>query len=469
MAPWPGVTEPLSLLDPDPVAPDSANITDSDLILTRLREQIATGTQDADALLGAIAIAAQTMTDATGAALGMRRDGSVACVGRSGETAPALGARLSEDSGISGACLRQGRIQRCDDTASDPRVDAEVCRDLGLRSIAAVPIRSRLETVGILEVFSTSARAFTDQHLAHLSSLAELADVAGTKAIVDAPSPESMSPAVDLVSQPFPPISSSLGTVKAFLAKPLWRYLAVGGGVAVLALFSFATWRMWGELKSRDEAKPIIREAPTPVATASETALPDVRLSSKPSPRGTGSAETASKSLSKGGVVQAARIEAEPDDGLIRNIAVESSSNSKGAGSARVGKASTEDASASDPPQVAMVSSPGESLHGIFADQTLLPSLSPPLSQGVVPLALERQVMPSYPSNARMLRLEGKVLLRAVVSGEGKITQVKTVSGHPILAKAATDAVRQWRYRPALLNGVPTPIETDITLNFKLP
>src|SRR5262249_54169041 len=99
MSPWPGVKEPLPFpaptaveFKPEPVELKAPNITDAELILTRLREQIAVGTQDPDVLLGTIAVAAQAMTDASGAALGVRRDGTVACVGRSGETAPALGA-----------------------------------------------------------------------------------------------------------------------------------------------------------------------------------------------------------------------------------------------------------------------------------------------------------------------------------------------------------------------------------------
>src|SRR3954462_7203422 len=122
ISPWPGVTEPLSFPAPAPVVSQPENITDSELILIRLREQIAAKTQDTDVLLGAIAIAAQAMTDATGAALGIRRDGTVTCVGRSGETAPALGAKLSENSGLSGECLRSGRSQRCDNIETDSRV-----------------------------------------------------------------------------------------------------------------------------------------------------------------------------------------------------------------------------------------------------------------------------------------------------------------------------------------------------------
>ena len=77
--------------------------------------------------------------------------------------------------------------------------------------------------------------------------------------------------------------------------------------------------------------------------------------------------------------------------------------------------------------------------------------------------------MPSYPRQALTLRREGAVVTRATVSANGQVSQVKVLSGDPILAQAAIDAIRQWHYHPALLNGVPTQSETDITLNFKLP
>ncbi len=472
MPPWPGVTEPLSFPGPHSTAPQQENILDLDLILSRLRDQIAAGTQDPDALLGAIAIAAQALTDATGAALGMRRDGTVSCVGRSGETAPALGARLSENAGISGACLRSGRIQRCDDTETDLRVDAEVCRHLGLGSIAAVPIRSRLETVGILEVFSTSARAFTDDHLAHLSSLAELADAASARINGHAAAPESASPGVEANPTPDLPVLSSPPIRKNVLRKPVWRYFATAGGVALLGFFSFASWRMWTELKSRNESKPPVAQSPAPVAAGAENQFANAPLViPKPTPEQIAPPDASKKGAHQGGVVQAASVEAELDDGLIRSISTDSSTPAKVA--SPLGNSNTKptekDASANTPPQVAMVTSPDQSLHGILVGNTALPRLSPPVSQGVVPLVLEHKVIPTYPSDARTMRLAGTVVLRAIVSEEGRISQVEPVSGEPILARAAMEAVRQWRYRPALLNGKPTPIETNITLNFKLP
>src|SRR5437660_1180504 len=151
---------------------------DAGAVFFALRDAIASGTSDLDVVLGAIAEAAQALTLAGGTALAMQRDGQVVCLGRSGETAPELGARLSIDSGISGECLRTGRTLRCDDTQKDYRADPEVCRQMGLRSIAAVPLRGRHGIVGVLEAFSTRPGAFAEEHMNYLSRLAELAETA---------------------------------------------------------------------------------------------------------------------------------------------------------------------------------------------------------------------------------------------------------------------------------------------------
>jgi len=67
------------------------------------------------------------------------------------------------------------------------------------------------------------------------------------------------------------------------------------------------------------------------------------------------------------------------------------------------------------------------------------------------------------------MRIEGTVELTTTISKTGEITHVKVVSGEAQLAKAAVDAVKQWKYKPYLLNGEPVDIETQITVNFKLP
>ena len=81
------------------------------------------------------------------------------CVASAGPDAPSHGARLQVDSGFSGECVRKGKLLRCDDTETDSRVDREICRVLGIRSIIAIPIRRVDTVIGLLEVFSSNAGA----------------------------------------------------------------------------------------------------------------------------------------------------------------------------------------------------------------------------------------------------------------------------------------------------------------------
>ena len=91
------------------------------------------------------------------------------------------------------------------------------------------------------------------------------------------------------------------------------------------------------------------------------------------------------------------------------------------------------------------------------------------ISQGVSQGLLLKKVQPIYPKNALFMRVEGSVELVATISKTGDISHVKVVSGDSQLTRAATDAVKQWKYKPYLLNGEPVEIQTQITINFKLP
>ena len=91
------------------------------------------------------------------------------------------------------------------------------------------------------------------------------------------------------------------------------------------------------------------------------------------------------------------------------------------------------------------------------------------ISQGVSQGLILKRVQPVYPEQARQMRVEGKVELQANISKSGSITGVKQLSGDPLLGRAATDAVRQWKYKPYFLNGEPIEIQTQITVIFKLP
>ncbi len=91
------------------------------------------------------------------------------------------------------------------------------------------------------------------------------------------------------------------------------------------------------------------------------------------------------------------------------------------------------------------------------------------ISQGVSRGLMIKKVQPIYPKNALFMRIEGAVELMATISKSGDISQVKVLSGDAQLTAAAIDAVKQWKYRPYLLNGEPVEIQTQVTINFKLP
>jgi periplasmic protein TonB len=91
------------------------------------------------------------------------------------------------------------------------------------------------------------------------------------------------------------------------------------------------------------------------------------------------------------------------------------------------------------------------------------------VSQGVSQGLLLKKVQPAYPANALRMRTEGVVKLMATVGKTGSVTTVKVVSGDALLTQSALDAVKQWKYKPYLLNGSPIEIQTEVTINFKLP
>ena len=90
------------------------------------------------------------------------------------------------------------------------------------------------------------------------------------------------------------------------------------------------------------------------------------------------------------------------------------------------------------------------------------------VSSGVSTGLLIKKVTPVYPPLARQARIQGSVVLQAEISKEGTIQNLQLISGHAMLAPAAIDAVKQWRYKPYLLNGEPVAVETQVVVNFSL-
>jgi periplasmic protein TonB len=90
------------------------------------------------------------------------------------------------------------------------------------------------------------------------------------------------------------------------------------------------------------------------------------------------------------------------------------------------------------------------------------------VSGGVIQGLLIRKIPPNYPPLARQARIQGTVILQAEISKDGAIQNLRLISGHPMLAPAAIEAVKQWKYKPYILNGEPVEVETQVTVNFTL-
>ena len=81
---------------------------------------------------------------------------------------------------------------------------------------------------------------------------------------------------------------------------------------------------------------------------------------------------------------------------------------------------------------------------------------------------LIHQVNPEYPAVAREARIQGTVRFNVSISKEGLVENLRVESGHPLLVQSAMEAVRQWKYRPVLLNGLPVAVQTVVDVNFTL-
>jgi len=123
---------------------------------------------------------------------------------------------------------------------------------------------------------------------------------------------------------------------------------------------------------------------------------------------------------------------------------------------------------------------PGGQLGGVIggivnqtSGLTIVPKFAVPakpirVSQGVTSGLLIRRVEPRYPFIAQQAHIEGQVILTAIISKTGDIENLTLMSGHPMLVPSAIEAVRQWHYRPYLLNGEPVEVETIVTVTFVL-
>jgi len=133
---------------------------------------------DLDAILQLLAERAEYITRATGAAIALREGAEMVCRASAGSSAPASGAHLQVDSGLSGESVRTRQILHCDDAETDPRVNRESCQALGIASVVVMPLTHQQEITGLFELFSDEVAAFTERDLEALQRLGEMVHTA---------------------------------------------------------------------------------------------------------------------------------------------------------------------------------------------------------------------------------------------------------------------------------------------------
>jgi TonB family protein len=170
---------------------------------------------------------------------------------------------------------------------------------------------------------------------------------------------------------------------------------------------------------------------------------------------------TSAPAIKIGGEPEAVAKKAEPAPIVVRSYAAGKKVQAQGEEPAPI------------PSPLAVAAPNEEHLSGLMSSGTAnLPKAMPVtlrISQGVSQGLLIKRVQPRYPQNALAMRIQGAVQMEATINKEGNIINLKVLSGDSVLARAATEAVRQWRYKPYYLDGDPVEIQTQITVNFKLP
>jgi TonB family protein len=423
-ADWDVVMLPLSRSFSEPHTDDWNPRVQSDLVQA-LELQIAGGFPPGlalDLVLNELVVRASTATRARSAALALKRGDEMVCRAATGEHAPDLGIPLNTRDGLSGACLRTGQSQLCLDTETDPRVDAAASRRLGIRSMLVVPVLEGKELVGVLEVFATEPAEFVDSDQNLLETFArEVTRIRhaaieleqGPTTILAAPDPALFA------------VGSKASAPRSRAPHEVWT-LALGGlAILLFVAMSFMIGSRIGWL-GRSSAH-VYRQTPLPAPGPS---TPRVSEGKAPTGRTGSAARSATGSSADGLVVY--------DQGKIV-FRMEPA--------AQPAALSTESSGERTPDAIARV------------------WLAPERAES----RLRQRIEPQYPADALAAHRSGDVVLEVLVHTDGSVASTLPISGDPVLAAAASDAVRTWRYDPYRVQGRPAEFQTDVTLKFSLP
>jgi TonB family protein len=454
-----------SELQPD----DSADLSISDL--TRVLEQhLRAGFPPdlaLDLVLNELVVRAAEATHATAAALALARGDQMVCRAATGHLAPDLGVPLNTRDGLSGACLQTRQPQLSVDTEFDPRIDPAVSRRLGIRSILIVPVfeKPALEKndknarfTGVLEVFSTSPAAFSHNDQKILEDFAEECTRIRQAAI----ELSQRKPTPVVTPELLPPDFATAGSLR--VKRPAYEAWTLAlGGLAILFTIavSFLIGYRIGWLSPRSNSH----------ATATNQTDEPPPTNSMPC-AGTGPGCPADQSST----VPIKARHANPSSPVKASVPSRPPSSDelvvyeKGKVIFRMKPAPAKPASAKAGHQSVPV--PNQQNNAIVkASSTtkLTGSSSVWLSPAQAETRLISRTEPQYPHEALAAHRAGDIVLEILVAKDGTVSNVRTLSGDPLLSAAAIAAVRSWRYQPYRSQDRPTQFQTDITLTFTLP
>jgi len=385
-----------------------------------------------DLVLNKIVGLALESTHATAAAIALTRDGEIICRAAAGESAPDLGTRLSSDTGLSAACVQTGNWQRCDDSESDPRVDAELCRRLGVRSMLVVPVLKEGNFLGVLEVFSAQAHAFGERELHTLRMLSrsivenvELAAKLPARAAGPPITEDAKNREERLVSEVVEPLVAESKSAEAQTAD-FWTGALMMAVVALALTLGWmvgrAEWKRTGvSVRGNGAGRPV--QSPQNQAAAAKDQV-----------AGTPPAAQSNDELT---VYQGGKLvfPQPPEPAKPRTEMVASTATAQpAAGKAEINVARRARVSSDEAAEL-----------------------------------VTKRVEPEYPQGARERRIQGAVDLDTLVGKDGVVEKFTSIRGDPELAAAASAAVRQWRFKPYQRDGQAEAFQTRITVVFRLP
>ncbi len=396
-----------------------------------------------DIVLNEIVEQASLATGATGAAIVLARDGEMVCRACSGSTAPQLGSRLENGPSISKECLRIRRLQRCDDVQADPRAGMEAARSLGVRSMLALPLLRDQEVVGLIEVFSTRTASFGERDERALVALGERILQNMESVAIPPPVPSVMPVPLPSFSQvntatdrrPIDPriVEGARRIVSGRSFDVLTGALGFVVLICALMLGMLAHQRLRSQRISAHEHS--IKATSTVLG-----AIGEVHQTSDLANASGSATSSASPSNSRYATARPGELMVYENGREVFHV-----------------PAARELAESQHPSE------------GLVQPASSVESATMELSAAAAESGLAYRVEPDYPEEARRQGVQGAVVLEVHINPAGAVQELKLISGYPLLAQAATDAVRQWKFKPHTVNGHRAEMQTVVTLNFRLP